>query len=136
MKDLLCNPRYLPADSSWYTFGRNGKDAPVQAGPKMLHLTDVPLDAIPMYVAGGSIVVLAPHGLQYSDMLPGGPLQVQIYAGGDAAFTLYEDVGACSLSGLLPPLKMSCSHRMARRLRTSRMLCAKQLFDGARRIES
>ena len=88
---------HLPADSSWYTFGRNGKDAPVQAGPKMLHLTDVPLDAIPMYVAGGSIVVLAPHGLQYSDMLPGGPLQVHIYAGGDAAFTLYEDVGSWRL---------------------------------------
>ena len=63
----------------------------------MLHLTDVPLDAIPMYVAGGSIVVLAPHGLQYSDMLPGGPLQVHIYAGGDAAFTLYEDVGSWRL---------------------------------------
>ena len=36
---------------------------------------------------------LAPAGLQYTDQLPGGALQLHIYGGADGTFTLVEDDG-------------------------------------------
>merc|ERR1711879_849379 len=40
----------------------------------------------------GTIVTLAPV-IQYSDALPGGPLEVQVYMGANGEFTLAEDDG-------------------------------------------
>ena len=47
---------------------------------------------IPAFVRPGAIVPLAPV-IQYTDALPGGPLEVQVYAGADGSFMLIEDDG-------------------------------------------
>lgn len=77
---------YLPA-GHWYEFGSNrllkGKRAiAVAAG----------LDEIPVYVRAGSLLPLGPV-LQHTCQLPGGPLELEIYPGKDATFTLFEDDG-------------------------------------------
>jgi alpha-glucosidase len=77
---------YLPA-GLWYAWGSGS----ASTGPTTLALTAVPLGRVPMYALAGSIVPTAPP-LQFSDALPGGPLQVAVYAGADGVFTLYEDV--------------------------------------------
>ena len=51
-----------------------------------------PLDAIPVYVRAGTILTLGPV-VQNTNELPGGPLDVQVYAEKDADFTLVEDDG-------------------------------------------
>ena len=50
------------------------------------------LDEIPVYVRAGSILPLGPV-IQHTGQLPGGPLELQIYPGKDATFTLFEDDG-------------------------------------------
>jgi len=50
------------------------------------------LDEIPVFAPAGSIIVLAPL-VQYTDALPGGPLEVRIFRGKDATFELFEDDG-------------------------------------------
>jgi alpha-glucosidase len=77
---------YLPA-GDWFVFGTNsrlqgGRNIQVTAG----------LDEIPVYVRAGSILPLAPV-IQHTSQLPGGPLELQIYPGKDATFTLVEDDG-------------------------------------------
>ena len=77
---------YLPA-GDWYAFG----SSIVHTGPTKLGGT-APLSEVPVFVRPGAIVPLAPV-IQYSDALPGGPLEVQVYAGVDGTFTLVEDDG-------------------------------------------
>ena len=50
------------------------------------------LTQVPVYVKKGSIIPLAPI-VQYTDALPGGPLEVHIYGGADATFSMVEDDG-------------------------------------------
>jgi alpha-glucosidase len=50
------------------------------------------LHEIPVYVRAGSILTLGPV-LQTTAAAPGGPLDLQIYSGGNATFTLSEDDG-------------------------------------------
>ena len=50
------------------------------------------LDETPVYVKAGTILPLAPL-IQSTSELPGGPLQVEIYPGAAATFTLIEDDG-------------------------------------------
>ena len=54
--------------------------------------SQVPLDEIPMYVLAGGVIPVAPV-VQYSDALPGGALEVQVYTGSDGSFVLVEDDG-------------------------------------------
>jgi alpha-glucosidase len=77
---------YLPADD-WYVFGTNR----LIAGNQTIRL-NVALDEIPVYVRAGSILPLAPV-IQHTSELPSGPLELQIYPGKDATFTLVEDDG-------------------------------------------
>ena len=49
-------------------------------------------EVIPMYARSGAIIPLAPV-VQYTDLLPGGPLEVQVYAGDHGNFTFVEDDG-------------------------------------------
>lgn len=83
---------YLPAlpagPASWFEWG----SATTHPAGTTLSLTDVPLDAVPVYVRPGSILPLAPL-VQYTDALPCGPLAVAVYAGADGSFTLAEDDG-------------------------------------------
>jgi alpha-glucosidase len=77
---------YLPP-GRWFALGET---APLE-GKKSIDAT-AKLDEIPVYVRAGSIVPLGPV-IQHTDDLPGGPLEVQVYPGADARFTLVEDDG-------------------------------------------
>jgi alpha-glucosidase len=77
---------YLPA-GRWYAFGSN---LPLD-GKRTFEVT-AGLDEIPLYVRAGSILPLGPV-IQHTCQLPGGPLELQIYPGQDATFTLFEDDG-------------------------------------------
>ncbi|HUB24085.1 MAG TPA: TIM-barrel domain-containing protein [Tepidisphaeraceae bacterium] len=77
---------YLPA-GIWYALNdttpvRGGRDFKVTAK----------LDEIPAYVRAGTILPLGPV-IQHTADLPGGPLEVQVYPGHSAHFTLTEDDG-------------------------------------------
>jgi len=77
---------YLPA-GGWYAFESN---VPLKGG-QSLSVT-AKLDEIPVYVRAGAILPLAP-AIQHTSELPGGALDLQIYPGKDATFTLAEDDG-------------------------------------------
>lgn len=78
----------LPGDGIWYEW----KSTVAHRAPTTLSLANVPLDHVPIYVRAGSIVPLSPP-LQHVGQLPGGPLEVCVYAGADANFTMVEDDG-------------------------------------------
>ena len=78
---------YLPAGSSWYDFWTGKR----YSGGQRLQ-APAPLGILPLYVRAGSILPLGPL-VQHSGEQPGGPLEVRIYPGADAAFDLYEDEG-------------------------------------------
>ncbi|HEY1788377.1 MAG TPA: TIM-barrel domain-containing protein, partial [Verrucomicrobiae bacterium] len=77
---------YLPA-GDWYVLGTNC----VLQGSQSLEITAA-LDEIPAYVRAGTILPLGPV-IQHTSDLPGGPLELQVYPGKDATFTLVEDDG-------------------------------------------
>ena len=77
---------YLPA-GEWFD-GNTGKSI---TGAQTLNLSPVPLDVIPFYVRGGTILPLGP--VIQSTAEAEDPLEVRIYPGADAAFSLYEDDG-------------------------------------------
>eukprot|EP00439_Symbiodinium_sp_Y106_P071921 s2852_g13.t1 len=81
---------YLP-EGQWHPFNRAGE---IITGPRSA-VQEVPLDNIPAYVRLGTVIPLAPQ-VQSTDDLPGGPLEVQVYAGADGNFTLVEDDGETS----------------------------------------
>ena len=77
---------YLPS-GGWYDFNTG---AAVRGG-QTLHL-QASLDTIPAYVRTGTILPLGPV-LQATGLGAEDPLEIRIYPGADAAFTLYEDDG-------------------------------------------
>ena len=77
---------YLPA-GDWYFLNNNKK----LAGGRTITITVAP-DAIPALIRAGTILPLAPV-IQHTSELPGGPLELQIYPGSNASFTLIEDDG-------------------------------------------
>jgi len=76
---------YLPANNQWYDFwtGESFSGGETIEAP-------APLDQIPLYIKAGSIIPLGPI-MQYSTEKPADPLELRIYTGADADFTLYED---------------------------------------------
>jgi alpha-glucosidase len=77
---------YLPADT-WYTFGSNQ----TQQGPQTVNVTCT-LDQTPVYVRAGSLLPLGPV-VQNTSEISTEPLEMQIYPGHDATFSLVEDDG-------------------------------------------
>jgi len=75
---------YLPK-STWYDFWTGRK---LDGGAMIT--TAAPLDRIPLYVRAGSIIPLGPD-LQYAAEKPADPIELRVYRGADASFTLYED---------------------------------------------
>ncbi len=78
---------YLPSGADWYdywtgTLLRGGRSVKAQA----------PLAHSPLYVKAGSIVPLGP-AVQYADTKDWQTLDIMVYPGADARFTLYEDEG-------------------------------------------
>ncbi|HWD91940.1 MAG TPA: TIM-barrel domain-containing protein [Verrucomicrobiae bacterium] len=77
---------YLP-EGDWYVFGTNT----VSKGGRSIEVTAA-LGDNPAYVHAGTILPLGPV-IQHTSELPGGPLELQIYVGKNATFTLVEDDG-------------------------------------------
>jgi alpha-glucosidase len=76
---------YLPA-GGWFDFNTGT----ALRGNQTLDV-DAPLDSIPTYVRAGSIVPLGP--IIQSTALGNSALEVRVYPGADATFSLYEDHG-------------------------------------------
>jgi alpha-D-xyloside xylohydrolase len=75
---------YLPK-SKWYDFW-TGQE--VDGGGAIE--AAAPINQIPLFVRGGSIVPLGPD-LEYATQKPADPIELRVYPGADASFTLYED---------------------------------------------
>lgn len=75
---------YLP-QAKWYDFW-NGT---LKAGGTNV-IAPAPLDRIPLYVRGGSILPMGPD-LQWSTEKPEDPIELRVYPGADGDFTIYED---------------------------------------------
>ncbi len=76
---------YLPESQGWFDFwtGNFYKGGQSIQAP-------APMDIMPLYVKSGSIIPMGPF-LQYSTEKPADPLELRVYAGADADFTIYED---------------------------------------------
>ena len=78
---------YLPEGDDWYHFWTDRK----YAGGQTVTV-EAPLDLLPIFVKAGSILPMK-KGLTYADEENETPLELHIYPGKDAKFTLYEDEG-------------------------------------------
>jgi alpha-D-xyloside xylohydrolase len=79
---------YLPETlGGWYDFWTEQH----LAGGKSAEV-DTPIDRIPLFVPSGSILPLGPVK-QYVEQKPDDPIELRVYPGKDAAFTLYQDEG-------------------------------------------
>ncbi|HEY3783082.1 MAG TPA: TIM-barrel domain-containing protein [Fimbriimonadaceae bacterium] len=78
---------YLPAGTGWYDFW-SGKS---YAGGENI-TADAPIDKLPIFVRAGTILPLGPV-IQYIGEKPEDPIELRIYPGANANFTLYEDAG-------------------------------------------
>jgi alpha-D-xyloside xylohydrolase len=78
---------YLPKSTVWYDFW-TGKSF---TGGQTI-TTAAPQDKIPVFVKGGSIIPMGKM-MQYTGEKLNDTLEIRIYKGADAAFSLYEDEG-------------------------------------------
>lgn len=76
---------YLPAGSSWLDFWTGKR----HLGGQTI-VADAPSDKIPLFVKEGSIIPMGPF-IQYATEKKADPIELRIYPGTDAKFTLYED---------------------------------------------
>ncbi len=76
----------LPKDADWYDFWTNKFHQGGETVSKVYAL-----DVFPLFVRAGSIVPMAPNGLQYATEETDKPYEIRIYSGRNADFTLYED---------------------------------------------
>jgi alpha-D-xyloside xylohydrolase len=76
---------YFPECAGWYDFYSNEF---VEGGAAM----DVaaPYERMPLFVRAGSIVPCGPE-IQWTDQKPADVIDLYVYKGADASFTLYED---------------------------------------------
>ena len=79
--------KYLPKGASWYDFWTGQR----YKGGQTVTL-ETTLDRVPMFVRAGSILPLGPE-MQYVGEKSWDDLEIRIYPGADATFTLYEDEG-------------------------------------------
>ena len=87
-RDVLL-PQRGAADSGWVNFW-TGDHLPGGGAP---YRVAAPLDqSPPLFARAGSLVVMGPF-LQHVFEKNADPLEVRVYRGGDAAFTLFEDEG-------------------------------------------
>ena len=79
--------KYLPKGASWYDFWTGKR---YQGGQTVTMETQ--LNRVPMFVRAGSIVPMGPV-MQYVGEKKWDNLELRVYPGADATFTLYEDEG-------------------------------------------
>jgi alpha-D-xyloside xylohydrolase len=90
-KESMAEPRektrsvYLPAGSQWIDFWTGDT---LDGGKNVV--ADAPIEKMPLMVRAGSIIPMGPF-VQYSTEKPADPIELRIYPGADANFTLYED---------------------------------------------
>jgi alpha-D-xyloside xylohydrolase len=77
----------LPAGAAWFDFWTGDR----QEGGQTIN-ADAPLDEMPLFVRAGSIVPFGP-AVQYVGEKPADPITLDVYAGADGDFSLYEDEG-------------------------------------------
>lgn len=79
---------YLPNDQQgWVNFWTGQK---LQGGQTVK--TSAKLDELPLFVRAGSIVPIGPTE-QWANEKPDAPIEIRVYPGADATFSLYEDEG-------------------------------------------
>lgn len=81
----LIQTTYLPTDTDWYDFWTGKK---YKGGQKVTR--EYSLDVFPLFVKAGSILPIGPR-IQYATEETGQPMEIRIYKGKNASFTLYED---------------------------------------------
>ena len=86
-KQSKSETKYLPAGSDWYYYWtetkyKGGQDVRIETK----------FDEVPMFVKAGSILPIAPV-MMYAEESRWDDLEIVIYPGADATFTLYEDEG-------------------------------------------
>jgi alpha-D-xyloside xylohydrolase len=76
---------YLPGATKWIDFwtGKTFDGGQTITAP-------APIEIMPLYVKTGSIIPMGPF-LQYTTEKPADPIELRVYTGADASFTLYED---------------------------------------------
>ena len=79
--------KYLPKGANWYDFWTGKR----YAGGQMITL-ETQLNHVPMFIRAGSILPLGPV-MQYVGEKQWDNLEMRVYPGDDATFTLYEDEG-------------------------------------------
>lgn len=78
---------YLPEGCDWYDFWSGRK----YDGGQWIQ-AEATLDKIPVFVKEGTVLALS-GGIQYADERPENGLEIRVYPGKNAEFTLYEDAG-------------------------------------------
>ena len=78
---------YLPKQKGWYDFYTGAYHAGGQA-----IVADAPYDKIPVFIPEGAILPIGPE-MQWSDEKKPKLIDLYVYAGKDASYTLYEDEG-------------------------------------------
>jgi len=98
---------YPPGD--WFDFWTGQKMAPQPVGPTIVQVAESiasgantkfpepttihpPLDTLPVYVRGGSILPMQPL-IQSTDEIPQGPLELRVYPGANCNGSIYLDDG-------------------------------------------
>ncbi len=76
---------YLPEGTDWYDFWTNKK----LSGGQTIDAA-APVDIMPLYVKAGSIVPMGKL-MEWATQKPADTIELRIYPGADASFTLYED---------------------------------------------
>jgi alpha-D-xyloside xylohydrolase len=79
--------KYLPKGTYWYDFWTGAR---LKGGQEVSSQTT--FDRVPMFVRAGSILPLGPE-MQYVGEKAWDHLELRVYPGADATFTLYEDEG-------------------------------------------
>jgi len=77
---------YLP-NTNWTNFWTGEK----QPGDRFV-MAAAPLETLPLFVRAGSIVPMGP-AMEYASQSAANPIELRVYTGADADFTLYEDDG-------------------------------------------
>jgi alpha-D-xyloside xylohydrolase len=78
---------YLPAGAQWYDYWTNAK---LNGGQTIT--ASAPLSHSPLYIKAGSILPLGPD-IQYANENKFDNIDLVVYPGANATFTLYEDEG-------------------------------------------
>ncbi len=78
---------YLPKGNQWFDFWTNQL---LDGGQEVQR--PCPISIMPVYVKAGTILPFGPE-VQYSSEKPWDELEIRVYPGADATFTLYEDEG-------------------------------------------